>query len=62
MLDAEHTPEAVSARLAGKPSASYLRDFIYGAVDGTITTFAVVAGVAGADLDETNVIILGEPT
>ena len=35
MLDGEHTPEAVSARLAGKPSASYLRDFIYGAVDGS---------------------------
>jgi vacuolar iron transporter family protein len=28
-------------------------------VDGAVTTFAVVAGVAGANLDETVVIILG---
>jgi VIT1/CCC1 family predicted Fe2+/Mn2+ transporter len=59
MLDAEHTPEAVRARLGQRRSASYLRDFIYGAIDGAVTTFAVVAGVAGADLDETIVIILG---
>ena len=48
-----------SPRLGRAPSASYLRDYIYGAVDGAVTTFAVVAGVAGADLDETIVIILG---
>ena len=46
-------------RLRGKPEPSYLHDFIYGAVDGAITTFAVVAGVEGANLDETVVIILG---
>jgi len=55
----EHTPLAVRKRLLDKPSPSYLQDFIYGAVDGTVTTFAVVAGVAGASLDETVVIILG---
>jgi vacuolar iron transporter family protein len=55
----EHTPAAVRKRLRDTPSPSYLQDFIYGAVDGTVTTFAVVAGVAGADLDETVVIILG---
>jgi len=32
---------------------------VYGAVDGTVTTFAVVAGVAGASLDETIVVVLG---
>ncbi|MDZ4229800.1 MAG: VIT1/CCC1 transporter family protein, partial [Candidatus Veblenbacteria bacterium] len=37
----------------------YLRDFVYGANDGIITTFAVVAGVAGADLSAKVVIILG---
>ena len=46
-------------RLRRAPSPSYLHDFIYGAVDGAVTTFAVVAGVAGADLDDTVVIILG---
>ncbi len=37
----------------------YLGDFIYGANDGIITTFAIVAGVAGAALDASIVLILG---
>lgn len=37
----------------------YVRDFVYGANDGIITTFAVVAGVAGADLSASVVLILG---
>src|SRR3989338_7393378 len=40
-------------------SGGYLRDVIYGANDGIITTFAVVAGVAGAALSSGVVIILG---
>jgi len=58
-LPDDHTPVAVSTRLGRRPSPSYLHDFIYGAVDGAVTTFAVVAGVEGANLDETVVIILG---
>jgi VIT1/CCC1 family predicted Fe2+/Mn2+ transporter len=58
-LQEEHTPRAVRRRLRAKPSASYLHDFIYGGIDGAVTTFAVVAGAAGADLSETVVIILG---
>lgn len=37
----------------------YLRDLVYGANDGIITTFAVVAGVAGANLSPMIVLILG---
>ena len=37
----------------------YLRDLVYGANDGIITTFAVVAGVAGAALSVRTVLILG---
>ena len=37
----------------------YLKDLVYGANDGVITTFAVVAGVAGAQLDARIVLILG---
>jgi VIT1/CCC1 family predicted Fe2+/Mn2+ transporter len=59
LLQAEHEPSAVRKRLSDKPSPSYLQDFIYGAVDGAVTTFAVVAGVEGASLQEKVVIILG---
>jgi vacuolar iron transporter family protein len=58
VLRATHTEEAVRTRLA-TPAHSYLRDFIYGAIDGIVTTFAVVAGAGGAGLDESVVIILG---
>ncbi len=37
----------------------YIGDLVYGANDGIITTFAVVAGVAGAELTANVVIILG---
>lgn len=37
----------------------YLKDLIYGANDGIITTFAVVSGVAGAQLEGRIVLILG---
>jgi VIT1/CCC1 family predicted Fe2+/Mn2+ transporter len=58
-LQAQHTPAAVRRRLSAPPAPSYLRDFIYGAIDGAITTFAVVAGVEGANLDASVVIVLG---
>ena len=38
---------------------SYIPEFVYGGIDGAITTFAVVAGAAGANLSVTVVIILG---
>lgn len=37
----------------------YLSDLVYGANDGLITTFAIVAGVTGAALSSTVVLILG---
>lgn len=37
----------------------YLRDLVYGANDGIITTFAVVAGVAGGQLTAAAVLIIG---
>src|SRR5690606_25334943 len=58
-LAEQHTPRAIAKRLEGERAPSYLHDFIYGAIDGAITTFAVVAGVQGAQLDEKIVIILG---
>ncbi|MBI1311260.1 hypothetical protein GC176_08125 [bacterium] len=58
-LRASHTPEAIRRRLQSGPTSVYLRDFVYGAVDGTVTTFAVVSGVAGAGLPSGVVIVLG---
>ena len=54
-----HTPEAIQKRLVEGPSHSYLRDFVYGAVDGSVTTFAVVCGVAGAGLSSGIIVVLG---
>lgn len=37
----------------------YLGDLVYGANDGLITTFAVVAGVAGGELSSRATLIIG---
>ena len=37
----------------------YLRDLVYGALDGGVTTLAIVAGASGADLGARVAIILG---
>lgn len=58
-LRSEHTPEAIRRRLQYGPRHIYLRDFVYGAIDGAVTTFAVVSGVAGARLSAEIVIVLG---
>ena len=40
-------------------SGRYIKDVVYGANDGIVTTFAVVSGVAGASLSIETVLILG---
>ncbi|NIJ45621.1 VIT1/CCC1 family predicted Fe2+/Mn2+ transporter [Wenyingzhuangia heitensis] len=37
----------------------YLGEFVYGGIDGCVTTFAVVAGSVGANLNSSIIIILG---
>lgn len=38
---------------------NFLPEFVYGALDGTVTTFAIIAGVAGASLSPAIVLVLG---
>lgn len=42
-----------------KKYQNYLGEFVYGSVDGSVTTFAVVAGSVGAGLDVSVILILG---
>lgn len=58
-LEHEHTPEAIARRIGSGRAANYLRDWVYGGIDGAVTTFAIVAGVVGADLSAGIVLVLG---
>lgn len=55
----DHTREAIRQRLDEDRSHSYLADAVLGAIDGTVTTFAIVAGTVGAGLSSPVAIILG---
>jgi len=48
-----------SEKVHGSSKAKYLSDAVYGANDGIITTFAVIAGATGAAFSSVVVIILG---
>ncbi|MCR9292492.1 MAG: VIT1/CCC1 transporter family protein [bacterium] len=58
-LEHSHRREDIDRRLSRPMQKSYLRDAIFGAIDGAVTTFAVVSGVSGAGLSPKIVIILG---
>lgn len=58
---AAHTPERVAqaAEEHAGAGSQYLGEMVYGGLDGIITTFAVVSGVAGAELGTNVILILG---
>jgi len=58
-MEHEHSPDAIRKRLEGGPTHNYLRDWIYGGIDGAVTTLAVVTGVAGAQLSKWTILALG---
>lgn len=58
-LKRAHSATAIRLRLANAGKPGYLKDFIYGSIDGLVTTFAVVSGVIGAALSVQVVLILG---
>ncbi len=57
-----HDPERIAHATRekhGGASSQYLGEMVYGGLDGIVTTFAVVSGVAGAALGSNVVLILG---
>ena len=60
-----HDPEYIGRAVEGDESrrtswfGAYLGSMVYGALDGIVTTFAVVSGVAGAELGSNVIVILG---
>jgi VIT1/CCC1 family predicted Fe2+/Mn2+ transporter len=58
-MEHDHSPDAIRKRLESGPTHNYLRDWIYGGIDGAVTTLAVVTGVAGAQLSKWVIIALG---
>lgn len=57
--DHGHSLDEVRARIEEAPRNDDLRDAIYGGIDGAVTTFAIVSGVAGAGLSSFVIIALG---
>lgn len=63
----EHVREVIELDAAAHPELTtplsiarhYLGDLVYGAIDGIITTFAIVAGVVGASMSPRVIVILG---
>jgi VIT1/CCC1 family predicted Fe2+/Mn2+ transporter len=44
---------------SGTSLKDYIGEFVYGGIDGSVTTFAVVAGSTGASLETSVILILG---
>ena len=65
LSSAAHDPAAIAQAVHGKPEehgglgSEYLGEIVYGGLDGIITTFAVVSGVAGAELGTGVILIMG---
>lgn len=58
-LEHGHSHDEIRDRLAADKRPNYVRDWVYGGIDGAITTFAIVAGVAGASLSAKVIVVLG---
>lgn len=58
-LKSDHEPQSIKERILAQKSRGYFGDAVFGAIDGCVTTFAVVAGATGANLESRVVIILG---
>lgn len=59
MKEHGHTLNEIRARIAKPPGRGLLGDAVFGAIDGAVTTFAIVAGVAGAGFSPFVIVALG---
>ena len=59
MQEHGHSQQEIRNRIANPPGRGLVRDMIYGGIDGSVTTFAIVAGVAGAGLSPFVIVALG---
>ncbi len=58
-LKRQHRPDVIRERLAHSPKPQNVSDAILGAIDGCVTTFAIVAGVVGAGFSPAVALVLG---
>jgi len=58
-LEFEHQPEIIARRLNSPQKKQYISDAVLGAIDGCVTTFAIVAGAIGAGFSANIALILG---
>ncbi|WP_170753705.1 VIT1/CCC1 transporter family protein [Ruegeria lacuscaerulensis] len=59
MTEHGHSQQEIAERINAPPGRGVLRDVVYGGIDGSVTTFAIVAGVAGAGLSPFIIVALG---
>jgi vacuolar iron transporter family protein len=55
----EHQPEAIRLRIAKSAKSQNISDAVLGAIDGCVTTFAVVSAAVGAGLSASIALVLG---
>ncbi|GKX34910.1 MAG: membrane protein [Rhizobiaceae bacterium MnEN-MB40S] len=58
-LEHDHSAAAIRDRLGAGAKPNYIRDWVYGGIDGAVTTFAIISGVVGAELSTRTIIIMG---
>ena len=58
-MSIKETHPQTSTNNSQSNSERYLGEFVYGGIDGCVTTFAVVAGSVGAELSSSVILILG---
>lgn len=58
-LQADHLPDAIQHRLSQAPRHSYLGDAVLGAMDGCVTTFAIISGSMGGGFSSKTALVLG---